>query len=151
MGLLGAVQTQHQHHMVIVQELHVLIGKQGAVGGQGQFDVLAGFFFSFAHVFHNVLHHRVVHHRFPAKQIQFQVVALLATFDGKFHGLVSHFVAHQGTVTAKVPGVGKAVPAAQVAVMGHMEAQGFQYRSFPEGIRYGEFRREQKASGLEFL
>ena len=151
MGLFAAVQGKHQHHPVVVEILHDFIGEQGAVGGQGQFDVLPGFFFPLAHIVHNVLHHGHVHQRFSAEQVQFQVVPLFAAGNGKFDGLPGHFLAHESPMAPEVPGICKAVAAPQVAVVGHMEAQGFQHRFIGKGIRHRKVRRKQQTGLLQFL
>ena len=53
-------------------------------------------------------------------------MALFASLDGKFDGLLGYFLAHEGTMAAKVPRIGKAISAAQVAVMGNMETERFE-------------------------
>ena len=78
-------------------------------------------------------------------------MALLAAFDGEFDGLPGHFPAHEGTMAPEIPGIGKAVAAPQVAVMSHMQAQGFQNRFIRKGIRHREIRRKQQPGLLQVL
>ena len=78
-------------------------------------------------------------------------MTLLAALDGEFDGLAGHFLAHEGPVAAEITGIGEAVAAPQVAVVGHMQAQGFQHRFVGEGIRHREVRGEQQPGLLQVL
>ena len=78
-------------------------------------------------------------------------MALFASLDGKFDGLLGYFLAHEGTMAAKVPRIGKAISAAQVAVMGNMETERFEDRFFGKCIGYGKVWRKKEACLLQFL
>ncbi len=108
----------------LVQEIHDFIVHQHTVGGDGELELLVLFLFDGAAVFHQPLHHREIHQRFAAEEVHFQVLPLAALFHQPVQGSLAHFIGQQLPLAhAKIAGGGKAVLAAQVAVVGGMEAQ----------------------------
>ena len=92
---------------------------------------------------------RPVHQRFTAEHIQFQIMALLAAFNSKLNSLFRSFLAHELTAATERTGVGKAITAAQIAVMSYKQAQGFDNRLFGKSRRYIKGRAEKQTFILQ--
>ncbi len=95
-----------------VDKVDALVGKEGAVGGDGEAEVLAGLLLPFPGVADDLLHHPEVHQRLPAEEVQLQVPAALRSFNKEVDGLLPHLQGHLHPVAgAEVPGAGEAVVA----------------------------------------
>ena len=72
---------------------------------------------------HQLFDHVKVHQGFAAKEVHFQIAAGAAVLDQEIHGALAHLEAHKGAVAVVAALGGKAVGAAQVAGVRHMQAQ----------------------------
>ena len=69
-----------------------------------------------------------IEQRLAAKEIHFDVFAMLGRFDEKIESLFARFQAHQRALTVVCAAVGKTISAAQIAIVGHMQTDGFYNR-----------------------
>ena len=123
--------VHREHHVVHlpVDEVDALVGKEGAVGGDGEAEVLAGLLLPLPGVADDLLHHPEIHQRLPAREVQFQVPAALRFLNEEVDGLLPHLQGHLHPVAgAKVPGAGETVVAPQVAVVGDVQTHGLDGR-----------------------
>ena len=71
-----------------------------------------------------VLHHLPVHQGLAAEEVHLQVPAGAGVCHQKVQGLLAHLKGHEGPLALVFALAGKAVGAAQVAGVGHVETQG---------------------------
>ena len=120
--LAPAVQAKNEVVHLAVDEFVLLIVKRHAVGGDGEMYLLAELRFKLTPIGHDALHDIEVHQRFAAEQIHLEMAAVSAMLYQKIKRALSGFCAHQHPAAVEFSGFGKAVSAAQVAVMRHVEA-----------------------------
>ena len=127
--LLAAVQGQHHVGHLPVDIVDVLVIEQHAVGGDGKAEHLVMLFLQGAGVGHRLLHRVHGHEGLAAEEVDLNVPALARLLHHPVDGLLGGLGVHGHPVAgAEVAGAGEAVPAAQVAVVGHVEAQGLHHR-----------------------
>ena len=124
MHFLSAVQGQNQADMVIGEILHLLLIQQHAVGGQGHFDFLVVLLFLLMYIINGLLYHMPVHERFAAEEIQFAVFPGTAVGNQEIHAPPCHIKRHEHAPLAVTSLACEAVLAAEIAVMGNIQAQG---------------------------
>ena len=124
--LLAAIHRKDHIVHLPVYEVDALLGEESSVGGDGEAEVFAGLLLPLPGVADNLLHHPEVHQRLPAEEVQLQIAPALRFFNQEVDGLLPHLQGHLHPVAgAKVPCPGKAVIAPQVAVVGDVQAHGF--------------------------
>ena len=112
-----------------VDVLDVLVIEQHAVGGDGEAEVLPMLFFQRTGIVHRGLHRVHGHERLAAEEVHLDVPPGARALDHKVDGLFCRLHIHGHAVAgAEVACGGKAVFAAQIAVVGHMQAQGLDGR-----------------------
>ena len=121
----AAVHAEDHIAHFFIAEIHDLIGEEDAVGGDGEAEILIVELFLLPAVGHQLLDHFKIHQRLPAEEIHFQVLTGAGVLDKKIKSPLAHFIGHQGTFALVFSLPGEAVGAAQIAVMGHMKAEGF--------------------------
>ena len=77
---------------------------------------------------HKVLHHLPVHQGLPSEEIHLQVHPVSRGSHQEIQRLLSHLIAHDGAPSVIFSLFREAVPAGQVAVMGHVQAQRLHHR-----------------------
>ena len=120
---LAAIQAQHHVVALLVAEVDDIVVDQHTVGGHGKAEVLVVDLLLLTAVGHQFFDHVKVHQRFAAKEVHFQIAAGAAVLDQEIHGALAHLEAHKGAVAVVAALGGKAVGAAQVAGVRHMQAQ----------------------------
>ena len=123
MHFLPAVQGQDEADVVVGEIFHLLLIQQHAVGGEGHFDFLVVFLFLLMDVINGLLHHMPVHERFAAEEIQFAVFSGAAVGNEEIHASSCHVKGHEHAPLAVAALPCKAVLAAEIAVMGNVQAQ----------------------------
>ena len=122
--LLAAIQGEHHIGHLPVNVLNVLVIEQHAVGCNCKAELLVIFFFQRPGIFHGSLHRVHGHQRLTAEEVHFNIAPLAGLgnhpVNGSLGGLHIHSHAAAG---AKIAGGGEAIAAAQVAVMGDVEAE----------------------------
>ena len=116
-----------QNHIVHlpVAELHYLIVKEDTVGGQCKAEFLRICLFKLPAIGYQLLYDFPVHKGFAAEKIHFQMSSRSGIGHKKVQGFFSGLVTHQSTSSVILTLFREAVAAGQVAVMRHMQAQGF--------------------------
>ena len=122
MHLAPAVQAQNEVVHFAVDKLVFLVIKRHAVGGDGEMYLLAELRFKLTPIGHDALHDIEVHQRFAAEQIHLEIAAVSAVLYQKIERTLTGFCAHQHPAAVEFSRLGKAVAAAQIAVMRHVEA-----------------------------
>ena len=128
MHFLAAIEGQDGIHVLVIDPFAAGVVQKHPVGGEGDFQHLTQFSSTFVAIFYNSFAHVHVEQWFPTKEVHFYMCAMLAGFHQKVDGFLAHFQAHQRTTTAIGAAVCKAIAAAQVAVMRHVQAQSFDDR-----------------------
>ena len=122
--LAAAVDGEDDVVHLAVQKLDALVGQAQGVGGDGELEMLVVLLFQLAGVEHQVVHHVVVHQRFAAEEVHLQLMAVA----GMGHQPVERFLARlqrqKRALAVEVARGGKAVAAAQVAVVRRVQAHG---------------------------
>ena len=96
-------------------------------------------FFQRAGILNRPAHRVHGHQGLPAEKVNFDVPPFAGALHHKVDGLFGCFKVHGHPVAgAEVPCGGEAVPAAQIADVGHVEAQGFDHRRL--GQRHSRLR-----------
>ena len=121
--LFAAIQTQNDVVALLVAEIDHIVIDQHTVGGHGKAEVLVVDLLLLTAVGHQLFDHVKVHQRFAAEEVHFQIAAGAAVLDQEIHGALAHLEAHKGAVAVVAALGGKAVGAAQVAGVRHMQAQ----------------------------
>ena len=151
MNFLASVQAEHQGNPLFIQEAKLLVSQQHRIGSQRQFDFLAGFLLSASHVGSQLFYHFKIHQRLAAKKVDFQMTATAAFFQEKINSFFAYFRRHQASAMSEVASTGKAVAAAQIAVMGHMQAQRLKDRFRLKGRRNLQRRCKQLFRGNQLM
>ena len=118
--LLPAIQGQHHiAHLPVGKVDHVVVN-QHTVRGKSEAEVLPSFFLHASGISHQTLDHVPVHQRLAAKEIHLQVPPAAGVIHEKVQSPPAHLEAHQRPITVILALAGKAVPAVEVAGMGHV-------------------------------
>ena len=121
--LLAAIQRKNHVVALFVGPLNDFIGDADAVGGQGEAEVLAFFFFNAASIGNQLFADLKVHQRFAAEKVNLQVVAGAAVLHQEIQRTLAGLKAHQAGLAVELALGGKAVFAVQIAGVGHMQAE----------------------------
>ncbi len=127
-----AVEAQDEADVVVRQVLDLSRVEEHAVRRKRQFKDLIVDLFLLPDVFDGLFDDAEVHQRFAAEEVDFAVLALaFGAADQEVDGVLGYVEAHQFPLMRVVVALGgKAVLAAQVAVVSDVEAQGFDDRFF---------------------
>ena len=124
---LAAVNAQHNIPHLLVYKVEDLIGEQDAVRRDGETELLVVLLFLAAAVSDKLLDNIPVHKRLAPEEIHLQVDAAAGILDEEIECLAADLIAHERTAAHVFALVGKAVFAAEVAVMRHMQAERFHH------------------------
>ena len=126
--LFSAVEREDDVVHFLVDVVDLVVGQQHTVGGDGEAEVFVVFLLLGAGVLDNLLDDIKSHERFAAEEVHLQVVAVAGIFEQIVDRLFAHLRGHQLALAAKIAGGGKAVGAAQVAVVRDVQAHGLDRR-----------------------
>ena len=123
--LPASVDGEHRVGHLPVDILDVLVVEEHAVGGDGEPEALPLLLLDGAGVGHRLLHGLHGHEGLAAEEVHLDVSPGPGLLDHKVDGLLGGLHVHGHPVAgAKIARGGEAVLAPQVAVVGHVEAQG---------------------------
>ncbi len=133
MHFLPTIQRKDEADMVISEVFDLFFIKEHAIGGERHLNFLMMFLFLFVYIINSLLHHVPVHQRFTTKEIQFAVFSRTTMGNQEIYAPASHIKAHEHTPFPIATLPCKAVFTAKVAVMGNINAQGFNDRTVFDG------------------
>ena len=109
--------------MVIRQILHLLLIQKHSVRRKRHLDFFIVFLLLLANIGHRLLHHMPVHERFTAEKVQLAMFTVSAVGDEEINSPARHIEAHEHTPLSISSLSGKAVLAAEIAVVGDIDTQ----------------------------
>ena len=112
---------------LLVEEIDDLVGQPQAIGGDGEIDLLIKAFLQLPAITHHRPDGLHIHQGFAPEQVHLQVLPMAGMGDQKVQGFASHRRGHHAPGTVEFPRIRKAVTAAQVAIVGHMQAHGLDH------------------------
>jgi hypothetical protein len=139
MNLGPPVYAEDDTDVILVEKGAGFLIEEDTVGGQGEFEFLPPFGPLFPGIADHFLHHSHVQEGFAAKEVDLAQGAGAGIFQEKIYCPPAHLGTHQGPVAAVAPGIAKAVPAAKITVVGHVEAEGL-HLAFPGPEVFGQGR-----------
>ena len=136
--------------MVIRQILHLLLIQKHSVRRKRHLDFFIVFLLLLANIGHRLLHHMPVHERFTAEKVQLAMFTVSAVGDEEINSPARHIEAHEHTPLSISSLSGKAVLAAEIAVVGGVSMKGSTLRSVL-GLRSACFEWEAADGKLVFF
>lgn len=126
--LLATIEGKNGVHVFVVDPFSNFVVQEHAIGGEGDFQNLAELGCALVAIFHHFFADWQIEQRLAAEKIDLNMGAMLRRFHEKIDGFLANLCAHQRATAAVSAAVGEAVAAAQVAVVGHVQAEGFDDR-----------------------
>ena len=121
--LFAAVQGQNAVVHFPIDIIDGIVVQQDAVRRDGEAEMLSAFGLPGAGVGHRFFHHIHGHQRLAAEEIDFDVAARSGALDDEVDGGFGGVRIHQKAAGAEIAGGSKAVFAAEIAVVGYVQAQ----------------------------
>ncbi len=132
----SAVEREDAVRHLAIDEIRVFAVQQQPVRRDGEPEFFMVLLFQASGVGDRPLDHVEIHQRFPAEKIQFQIVPPPGTADQKIDRALRYLRRHQHPSAAEIPLRGEAIAAAQVTVVGDVEAHGFDRGVFQHGSEF---------------
>ena len=121
---LASIQTENAVVHFPIDKINFIVIQQHAIGSDGETEIFTVFLFLRTGIRHNFLHSVKIHGGFPAKEVQLQIFPAVGVFQQVVNGFFPHFCTHQCPLSPVFSGGSKAVFAAQITVMGNVQAHG---------------------------
>ena len=121
------VNTHNHIGTFLIGELHNLIVKQYAIGGQCKTEFLIVGFFLTASISYQVFDYLPVHGWLTAKEIHLEISSGTGVGNQKIQSFFAHFKGHQRSAAMVFAFFRKAIATGQITVMGNMQTQGLDH------------------------
>ena len=122
--LAAAVEGEHAVAHLAVDVVYLLIVEQDTVGGYREAEALAVLLLDGARVFNGLYYRIPRHERLAAEEVKLELLAVGGALDKEVDSLLAGLGGHNAALAAEVALLREAVLAAEVAVVGNVQAHG---------------------------